>query len=247
MGTITSSVGLISGINTGQIIDELMSIESQPVTLLQNQISQDNVQKQAYSALVTSLSSLQTTGQTLEKPATFQAATATSSDQSVLTATAANGAAVGSYSLQVGQLVTTQQAISNGFSDYSSAKVGAGTITIDMGGGEIDSTTTLAQLNGGNGIGGGKFRITDAAGHTDVVDTSSDVTVDDVIKQINNSLDISVHASLKGDQIVLTDLSGGTGAQLNVQDLGDGTAAKDLGISGTATAGVLTGSDINYI
>jgi flagellar hook-associated protein 2 len=247
MGTITSSIGLISGINTGQIIDELMSLESQPVTLLQNRITQANTQKSAYTALVTSLQSLQTAGQTLEKPQTFQAATATSSDQNVLTATAANGAAVGSYSLQVAQLVTTQQAVSAGFSDVSSTPVGAGTITIDMGGGELSSTTTLAQLNGGNGVGAGKFRITDASGKSDIIDTSSDVTVDDVIKQINNSLDISVQASLDGDKLVLTDASGGTAGQLTVQDLSGGTAAADLGIAGTATAGVLTGSDINYI
>src|SRR5882757_1713179 len=103
MGTITSRIGLISGINTGQIIDELMSLESQPVTLLQKRITKTNTQKQAFTALVTSLQSLQTAGQALEKPATFQAATANSSDQSVLTATAASGAAVGSYSLQVAQ------------------------------------------------------------------------------------------------------------------------------------------------
>ena len=247
MGAITSSVGLISGINTGQIIDELMSIESQPVTLLQNQIARASVQKQAYSALVTSLTSIQTTAQTLEKPDTFQAATATSSDQSVLTATASNGAAVGSYSLQVARLVTTQQAVSNGFSDYSSSPVGAGTLTIDMGGGEVSSQTTLAQLNGGSGAASGKFRITDASGKSDVIDTSSDVTVDDVMQQINNSLDISVRASLKGDKLVLTDTSGGTGSQLTVQDLNGGTAATSLGIAGTATAGVLTGTDINYL
>src|ERR1700685_3454247 len=115
MGTITSSVGLISGINTGQIIDELMSIESQPIELLQNQLDTTSAQQQAFSTISTSLGTLQTTTQALEKPTTFNAATATSSNQNVLTAVAANGAAVGSYNLQVAQLVTTQQMVSNGF------------------------------------------------------------------------------------------------------------------------------------
>ena len=53
MGTITSSVGLISGINTGQIVDELMQIESQPVQVLQTQLDSTNEQQQAYSDLAT--------------------------------------------------------------------------------------------------------------------------------------------------------------------------------------------------
>ncbi len=89
MGTITSSIGLISGINTGQIIDELMSIESQPKTLLQTRIDSTNQQKLAYTDLLARLSSLQITGQSLEKDVTYQAATATSGDPNVLTASAA--------------------------------------------------------------------------------------------------------------------------------------------------------------
>ena len=51
MGTITSNIGLVSGINTGQIIDELMSLESQPVQLIQTRISSANTQMQAYNDL----------------------------------------------------------------------------------------------------------------------------------------------------------------------------------------------------
>ena len=65
MGTITSSVGLVSGINTGQIIDELMSIESQPVQLIQTRISSVNAQMQAYNDMETQLSSLQQIGMSL--------------------------------------------------------------------------------------------------------------------------------------------------------------------------------------
>src|SRR5215469_2354886 len=97
MGTITSSVGLISGINTGQIIDELMSIESQPVQLIQTRISSVNSQMQAYNDMETQLSSLQSIGMKLELPSTFGASTATSSDPNVLTATTTAGATQGSY------------------------------------------------------------------------------------------------------------------------------------------------------
>src|SRR5436305_12233146 len=104
MGTITSGVGLISGINTSSIIDQLMALESRPKTLLQTRIDSNNQQKLAYTDLVARLSSLQITGQVLEKPSNFQAATTNSSDTNVNTATAANGAAIGTYSLQVARL-----------------------------------------------------------------------------------------------------------------------------------------------
>ena len=43
MGTITSGIGLVSGINTGQIIDQLMALESRPKTLLQTRIDSNNL------------------------------------------------------------------------------------------------------------------------------------------------------------------------------------------------------------
>src|SRR6476620_2784109 len=112
MGRISSSVGLVSGINSKDIIDQLMALEARPKDLLQTRIDGINQQKLAYTDLSTRLTSLRINGQSLNKPSTFQGATSTSSDESVATATATPGAAVGSYEIQVARLVTTQQAVS---------------------------------------------------------------------------------------------------------------------------------------
>jgi len=245
MGTITSSVGLISGINTGQIIDELMSLNSQPVALLQTRIASTNSQMQAYADMETQLSSLQSIGMSLELPSTFQTSTATSSDPTTLTATTTTGATQGSYQFQVAQLVSAQQSVSSGYTS-ADAPLQAGTLSFELGGGALSTQTTLAQLNGGAGVSPGQFRITDASGKSDVINTSSDITLDDVVGQINTSLNVSVKASIKDNQLVLTDTSGGTGS-LTVQDMNGGTTAQNLGIVGTATAGTLTGSPINYL
>src|SRR5579875_3303215 len=117
MAQITSSVGLISGIDTGAIIDELISIDSEPITQLQNEINTGTEQKDAFASLTTDLNNLQTIGQTLSNPQTFGASTANSSDQTTLTATAGNNAAVGTYQLQVARLVSSQQAVTQGFAD----------------------------------------------------------------------------------------------------------------------------------
>ncbi len=246
MGRITTGVGLISGINSSDIIDQLMALEQKPVTLLQSRIDNTNQQKLAFTDLMTRLSSLKLTTQKLEKPQTFRAAATTSSDENILTATAANGAAVGSYQFQVSRLVTTQQSVTGGFAD-TKTKVGAGTISIEMGGGELNTPTMLAQLNGGKGVASGLFRITDRSGASAVIDTSGALTLDDVVNKINHSLDINVHASYGQNGLVLTDTSGKTASHLIVTDIGGGTAAADLGIAGDVNGSTLTGAAITTL
>jgi flagellar hook-associated protein 2 len=246
MGTITSNVGLISGINTGAIIDGLISIDSQPINLLKTQITSAQDQQKAYGSLESQLQAMQQIGQSLALPQTFQNATTTSSNTNVLTATAGIGAAVGSYQFQVARLVSTQQTISNGFANTASAPVGAGTITLEEGGGEAYSQTSLSQLNGGAGVARGQFRITDRKGNTTVIDTSNDISLDDVVTQINNSLGVSVRAAVTKQGLQITDQSGGTGT-LSIQDLNGGTAAQNLGIAGNGTGNILNGSNINFI
>ena len=257
MGQITSGIGLVSGINTGSIITQLIALDAAPVKQLQNRITTNTSQKSAYADLQTKLNSLKTVGTTLTNANSFQAATATSSDDKVLTATAANGAAAGTYQLQVAQLVSSQQAVTDGFADPNQTKIGAGTLTISQGGGELSSQTTLATLNGGAGIGRGVFRITDRSGKTAAIDISSAITLDDVVRDINTSLDISVKATVGKNGLVLTDLTGQsntppapgqpTPPNLIVQDLGNGHTAADLGIVGSVAANSLTGTSFNTI
>jgi flagellar hook-associated protein 2 len=247
MASISSSVGLISGINSKDVIDQLMALESRPKTTLQARIDSIGQQKLAYVDLTTRLTSLKLSGTTLKKPSTFENAATTSSDEDVLTATASPGAAVGSYQFQVARLVTTQQSVSRGFADFDSAKVGAGTLSIELGGGELDQQNTLGELRGGEGIRRGLFKITDRSGATAVIDTTAAVTLDDVLKKINTNLDISVKATLDGDRIVLSDLTGKTASNLVVQDVGEGHAAEDLGLVGSAAANTINGTDINFL
>src|SRR3954470_7063516 len=215
MGRITTGVGLVSGINSKDIIDQLMQLEARPKDLLQTRVDSVGKQRLAFTDLQARLSSIRIFGQSGQKPQSFAAATTTSSDENVLTATAANGAAVGSFQFQVARLVTTQQAVSGGFASIDT-KVGAGTITIEQGGGEVSSQTLLSDLRGGQGVRRGSFRITDGGGHSAVIDISSAVSLDDVVKKINPSLDVSVRATVSGDSLKLTDNSGQTTSAFTV-------------------------------
>jgi flagellar hook-associated protein 2 len=247
MGRISTGIGLVSGINSKDIIDQLMALEARPKDTLQKRIDSANEQKLAYADLRLKLTSLKLFGTNVKKPSTFQAAATSSSNENVLTATAANGAAVGSFQLQVARLVTSQQSVSRGFADADSARIGAGTITIEQGGGELTQENPLADLRGGSGVRRGLFRISDRSGATAVIDTTAAVTLQDVVKKINNSLSISVRASIEEDRLVLTDMSGSTSSNLIVMDLGDGHSAADLGIAGSSGTNSLAGTDINFL
>jgi flagellar hook-associated protein 2 len=245
-GAITSSVGLISGINTSQIISELLSLDSQPVTQLQNQIVNNQNIQTAYADLQSRLQSLLTDINPLTLPSTFEAATATSSNTSVLNVTAPPSANPGSYTFTVARTVSTQSAISAGYGSTTAALGISGNITVGLGGGKVTSTTDLANLNGGNGVSRGQFRITDASGQSSAIDISSAVSLQDVVNDINSASNIQVKASIGKDGLVLQDTSGGSGT-LKVANLGQSTTATDLGIAGSATAGTLTGTAINTI
>src|SRR5439155_17111378 len=228
-------------------IDQRLALEARPKDLVQTRLDGIKQQKLAYADLSTRLASLKLNSTTLKKNAMFHAATATSSDENVFTATANNGAAVGSFQLQVARLVTSQQLVSRGFADFNSTKLAAGTITIDQGGGELSQLNALAGLNGGAGVRRGLFRITDRTGASAVIDTTAAVNLQDVIKRINTSLDVQVHASLDGDHIKLQDVSGKTASNLIVQDLADGNSAADLGIVANVSGNTITGTSIDYV
>lgn len=246
MGRISSGIGLVSGINSRDIIDQLIALESRPKQLIQQRIDQTNSQKLAYTDLSTRLTSLRISTGTLKKTTSFTQTSSTTSNDNVLTATTAAGAAKGSYQFQVARLVTAQQSVTAGFATEQT-KVGAGTLTFELGGGDIAAQTSLDQLNGGEGVRRGLFRITDRSGNSGVIGISTGFSVDDVVRKINSSIDISVKAEIVGDQIRLTDLTGATAQEMVVSDLGGGFAATDLGLAGTSTNGVLTGADINSI
>src|SRR4051812_23492743 len=133
MASITSSVGLASGIDSKSIIDQLMTLEQKPKVNLLKRMDTENKKKAAYTDLQTRLTSVRLFGTTMKKPQSFRAADVTTSDENVLTGTAGSGAAAGSYQMSVARLVTAQQSISRGLTDFDQTPVGAGTMTLELG------------------------------------------------------------------------------------------------------------------
>ena len=122
MGTITSNIGLISGINYADLVDKLVQIESVPVN---NQTARNNSfsqQRTAITSLEASLLALQSNTNQLSKTSLFNQRTATSSNPAVLAATVTGSPQVGQYQLTPVQVAQSQQLQSSRFVSDSTAR-----------------------------------------------------------------------------------------------------------------------------
>ncbi len=247
MGRISSGVGLLSGLNSRDIIDQLIRLESRPREDLAKRVETANTRRTALTTIQAQLTQLRLFGTQVKKPQTFRAASVTSTNEQALTGTAAVGAAAGSYRFSVARLVSSQQAVSAGRADVDVTPVGAGKITLELGGGELNTPTKLENLNGDVGVRRGSFRITDRRGDNAVIDITDAVTLDDVVRKINGNLEVAVRAEVDGDRLVLTDQTGISGGNLRVDDLDGSFAATDLGIAKIAGDGSIEGDRIRKL
>lgn len=130
MATITS-IGSGSGLPVESIISKLVAVEQQPITDLQGRTDTLKTQISAYGKIQSAFSSMRDAASKLSTPANWAALTATSSDTTMATVTAGSGSGAGSYTVSVGQLASAQSVVSQATS--STAPVGAGTMTIELG------------------------------------------------------------------------------------------------------------------
>ncbi len=118
----------------------------------------------------------------------------------MLTATASSTTPEGSYTFNVASLVSNYQAVSTGVADASRTPIGRGTVTIESGQARVNPPTYLDVLNNGDGVQRGTIRVTDRAGRTTDIDLSTALTVDDVLKTINSTYSVGVHAAIQGNR-----------------------------------------------
>lgn len=249
MSGITSGVGIFSGINRDQLINQLLALDARPKAIFQRRIVQLQSISAAYLDLNSRLSSLRTAAQAFNVNKLFAASTAVSSNPEVATATAGPNAAVGSYPFQIDRLVSTQQVISAGFADATSTGAGLTSLTFAPTQARLDRDQNLSTLNGGTGIVRGRIQITDTTGASAVVDLSRAVTVSDVINAINGATGVNVRARIDGDRFVVSDQAGGSGA-ITIAEVQGGSTAASLGLLGSSPSGsgaTITGSQVNRI
>ena len=106
--------GLISGLNTTQIIQAIMSTERLPVARLQTKSDDADKKLQAWTDINRTLGTLRTNAQALARSTTFSQSVATSSDTTLATVTAQANTRAAAVSFKVQQLATAHSVMTHG-------------------------------------------------------------------------------------------------------------------------------------
>ena len=143
--------GIASGLNTSELIKQLMQIERRPVVLLEQRVQTYQQRMDAWRDVNMRLASLETKLSDLLLRSAYEARKATSTDQEVVTASANNSAAPGTYEIEVLALARSHRVMSDrleeelplGLADGESKSftVNGATITVEAG----DTLQTIAD------------------------------------------------------------------------------------------------------
>jgi len=172
--TNTSNGGLGAGINVSQLVSAAMANQTAELTIMQGQQTQISNEQTALTSFNNDLQTLQNSVYGLTDPVgQMTAIAASTSDPSILSATAMSGTASGTHTITVSNLATTSPAYSAAIASSSTA-LATGTLNIQVGSGAatpitIDNTNNtldgLAQtINNTPNIGVSASVITDANG-----------------------------------------------------------------------------------
>lgn len=179
--------GVVSGLNTSDIISKMMSLDQGPLNQLTKQQTDVQNRDAAYQAIESQVQTFQTALNTLLIPSNVNAKTVGSTTTTVATATASSDATNGTYNVNVTRLATQTSVTSSILSN------GAWTVA-PIGGGIKGAPATL--INAG-------FRTTPTSGTftingTQITIDATTSTLDDVVNAINNS-SAGVTASITTD------------------------------------------------
>lgn len=185
--------GLASGLDTQNIIDELMKVERQPLERLEKQKTEYTLRKEALEEINTSLLSLYDKVTKLTLESTFLGKLTSSSDENIVTAKAGAEALIASYNITVNRLATTT-------SVRSEAAIGK----------EIDETLPLDDVGFRIDPTSGTISITvDNTTYEIFVNASSD-SVDDVVDAINTAVGVNIASYDSVNDTFVLDYSGHT-------------------------------------
>ena len=134
--------GISSGIDTTSIVEGLLSIQKQQVDRLNSRIAGITEKQTAFKSVEAGLLSLRGSLSRLSRVRdnVFDARSATSSDDTILSAAATSGAPSGIYSLQVNSLAQAHQITSQGYAD-SDSEITQGTLGVQIGSGAVVNIT----------------------------------------------------------------------------------------------------------
>jgi len=231
-----ASTGLGSGLDVNAIVSQLISLEKQPITVLNQREAGIQAKITTFGTIKGALSNFQSAVRGLSSTSNFLAFKATPGDATVASVSAAPTASVANYNLDVTTLAQAQKLTAVGQASSSTA-IGNGILTFDFGtisGGTFDSVTGKYTGAAYASNGGGAKTVT--------IDNSNN-SLQGIRDAINNA-NIGVSASIVNDgsanapfRLVLTSANSGQANSLKIGVSGDAALsnllAQDVAPGGT--------------
>lgn len=151
-GSSTGSINTNS-IDVAGIVSQLMTYENKPLDAIKTKISNQGTIISDLGVIKSKMAAFQDAVQAFEDANTFQTATVTNSDSSVLTASVANGATKGGHSVTVNSVATQSFFSLSGYTSSTSvAGIGSDGFTISVGGNSYNSATLNSGLSSSSSI-----------------------------------------------------------------------------------------------
>jgi flagellar hook-associated protein 2 len=208
---VSSATG--SNIDVATIVEQLMTIERRPLAALSTREASYQSKISAFGTVKSALSAFQTAARTLSDLSATPSNAATSSNSTMFGVTASSAAAVGTHSIEIGNLAQAQKLAAVGQLDTTTA-IGVGTLTFDFG------TTS-----------GGVF--TSGGAGTKTVDIDGSNNTLQGIRDAINAANVGVTANIVNDgsgtpyRLTLSSNTTGLSNSMQISVTGD-TALSDL-------------------
>jgi len=237
--------GLISGIDTNTLLDQLYEVAQAPIRRLESRKQGLNQKSAAWSQFEALALTFRGLAVQLATPTGFRLYSATVSHGELVSASLGSNATPGTYTFTIQALAQTHQLVAQGYADTDETSVGTGTVTIAVGGGE-DVVVDVADLT--------------LAGLRDAIN-KAEAGVNAAI--INDGSATSPYrlvltsktSGLDGEMAVTVDLAGGTAPSFSemeaAQDaqvqLGSGAGAVTISSGSNTISGAIEGVTLNLL
>ncbi|ANA36068.1 hypothetical protein R82526_03403 [Ralstonia mannitolilytica] len=215
--------GIGTSIDVNTLVTSLMKVESQPLTLLQNQQTSYQTQLSAVGNLKSALATFQTAMAGLSSVSNFSAMKASGYDASILSASLTGSAPAGSYAVNVTQLAQSQVLAAQGQASATAAIGSGSSTTISFSFGSVSGGTFAnGKYSGATFTQNGNL-----PGGSITIDSSNNTLSG--IRDAINSANLGVSASIVNDgsgnpyRLVLTSTAGGSNSEMKISVSGDAT------------------------
>lgn len=245
MSTV-SSLGIGSGLDSEGIIKALMSVESQPLNLLQQQESDYKTKLSSIGQLQSLASTMRDKASAISSVSLWNQTSFSSANASVVSGSASSGATPGRYSVKVNALAASQTVTSSAFA-ASTSTLSSGTLQFEMG-------TWVGTTFTGNGTTKTVTIPDDATSLADIRDAINDAGAGVTATIINdaNGARLSIRSSETGAdngfRITATenvdDGNAATGLSVLGYDAADGATPMDLNQAGANAKATINGIDV---